>query len=105
MSEPKTDDELRKWWRARGGAFHGPNVEHGTMPEAQLLPLLRSLLDARPHELANRLARERNTLRDHLRMVVCAIAETSWNSKIRTDPRVEAALAYLQRPTRPKVPT
>jgi hypothetical protein len=37
------DEELRKLWRKAGGEFHGPCVETGTMPEAQLLPFLRSL--------------------------------------------------------------
>lgn len=39
------DDFLRRYWRINGGDFHGPNVETGTMPEAKLLPLLRTLLD------------------------------------------------------------
>jgi hypothetical protein len=38
-----TDDELRALWRNAGGRFHGPNIETGTMPESQLLPLLRKL--------------------------------------------------------------
>lgn len=38
-----TDDDLRAKWRAAGGGFHGPHVETGTMPEALLLPFLRSL--------------------------------------------------------------
>jgi len=37
------DFELRERWRAAGGSFHGPCVETGTMPEAQLLPFLRDL--------------------------------------------------------------
>ena len=28
---------------SRGGSFHGPNVEHGTMAEPSLLPFLRAL--------------------------------------------------------------
>lgn len=39
-----TDDELRALWREQGGSFHGPKVETGTMPEAQLLPWLRELI-------------------------------------------------------------
>ena len=35
--------ELRGMWYGAGGTFHGPNVETGTMPEAKLLPFLRSL--------------------------------------------------------------
>jgi len=37
------DDQLRDLWRKAGGDFHGPIVETGTMPEAKLLPFLRSL--------------------------------------------------------------
>lgn len=37
-------DYLRDFWRERGGEFHGPNVETGTMPESKLLPLLSELL-------------------------------------------------------------
>lgn len=40
---PSTDELVRDCWRAAGGKFHGPNVETGTMPEAKLLPYLRSL--------------------------------------------------------------
>lgn len=39
-----TDAHLRKRWLEAGGAFHGLNVETGTMPEAKLLPLLRRLI-------------------------------------------------------------
>jgi hypothetical protein len=39
-----SDDDLRKLWRAAGGGFHGPHVETGTMPEAELLPFLRKLV-------------------------------------------------------------
>jgi hypothetical protein len=38
------DEAIRRAWLNAGGSFHGPNVETGTMPEAQLLPLLRSLM-------------------------------------------------------------
>jgi hypothetical protein len=38
-----TEEHLRALWVSRGGRFHGPNVETGTMPEAQLLPFLRAL--------------------------------------------------------------
>lgn len=40
-----SDDELRAAWVMAGGAFHGPNVETGTMPEAQLLLFLRGLME------------------------------------------------------------
>lgn len=41
----KTEDwDLRDLWRNAGGSFHGPNVEHGSMPEEKLLPFLRSLV-------------------------------------------------------------
>lgn len=39
-----TNDELRALWRSKGGSFHGPNIETGTMPEAKLLPFLRELM-------------------------------------------------------------
>lgn len=39
-----TDDELRALWRSNGGDFHGPNVEHGSMKEEDLLPFLRQLV-------------------------------------------------------------
>lgn len=38
--------ELRGMWHGAGGSFHGPQVETGTMPEAKLLPFLRSLIAA-----------------------------------------------------------
>lgn len=41
------DSDLRAIWRSKGGSFHGPNVETGTMPEAQLLPWLCELLGGR----------------------------------------------------------
>ncbi len=41
-----TDSELRGLWRKAGGNFHGPSVETGTMPEANLLPFLRELMTA-----------------------------------------------------------
>lgn len=43
----KSDEDLREIWRAAGGRFHGPIVETGTMPEAKLLPFLRSLLEGK----------------------------------------------------------
>lgn len=39
-----TDEDIRALWRSKGGKFHGPHIETGTMPEAQLLPFLRELL-------------------------------------------------------------
>lgn len=42
--EAYSDDSLRTLWRQAGGSFHGPHIETGDMPEAQLLPLLRSLM-------------------------------------------------------------
>lgn len=38
-----SDNDLRRQWKAAGGKFHGPNIETGTMPEADLLPFLRRL--------------------------------------------------------------
>ncbi|MFM2091024.1 MAG: hypothetical protein RLZZ127_1513 [Planctomycetota bacterium] len=45
---PKTDDELRAFWRSEGGSFHGPITETGTMSEAKLLPLLRRMMGTQP---------------------------------------------------------
>jgi hypothetical protein len=39
-----TDDEIRAIWRSKGGSFHGPNIETGCMPEAELLVFLRGLM-------------------------------------------------------------
>ena len=39
-----SDEELREIWRKKGGSFHGPNIETGTMPESILLPWLRELI-------------------------------------------------------------
>lgn len=46
VGEP-SNVELRGMWYGAGGSFHGPNVETGMMPEANLLPFLRSLLASR----------------------------------------------------------
>lgn len=43
------DQDLRRRWREAGGEFYGPHVETGSMPEAKLLPFLRSLLNQSPH--------------------------------------------------------
>lgn len=49
-SEPVviTDKALREFWRSKGGDFHGPFIETGTMPESNLLPFLRELMQAAP---------------------------------------------------------
>lgn len=41
-------NELVDLWRLAGGKFHGPNVETGTMPEAQLMLFLRALVGNQP---------------------------------------------------------
>jgi len=46
-----SDDDIRKLWREKGGSFHGPNVETGTMPETQLLLFLRELLVLPPRTI------------------------------------------------------
>ena len=38
-----TDGQARSWWLGNGGSFHGPKSETATMPEAELLPLLRKM--------------------------------------------------------------
>lgn len=40
-----TDAEIRDMWRDWGGSFHGPNVEHAMMPEANWLKLMRAILN------------------------------------------------------------
>lgn len=45
-----TDDELRAYWRAHGGRFHGPHIETGVMAERKLLPLLADLLVVTGHD-------------------------------------------------------
>lgn len=45
--KPKwTDAEIEAMWRDWGGAFHGPNVEHGYMPKDNLIKLFRAILNA-----------------------------------------------------------
>lgn len=59
MDDTGPSDEVLRWlWREMGGSFHGPNVEHGIMPEAKLLPLLRQLLSP-PNTNALRILRRR----------------------------------------------
>lgn len=40
-----TDAELEEMWRDWGGTFHGPNVEHGSMPKDNLMKLLRAVMN------------------------------------------------------------
>ncbi len=47
-AEGEDDESMRLLWLGAGGSFHGPRVETGTMPEAKLLPFLRSLRAAQP---------------------------------------------------------
>ncbi len=51
-----TDGELQDLWRSAGGEFHGPNVETGTMSEANLLPFLRTFASASNHAEEVRIA-------------------------------------------------
>lgn len=44
LGKAPCDGTLRDAWREAGGEFFGPNVETGGMPEAKLLPFLRSLI-------------------------------------------------------------
>lgn len=45
MQKRTTDEDIRKLWRAWGGSFHGPMVEHAIMREDQFLVLMRALID------------------------------------------------------------
>lgn len=55
--------ELRGMWYGAGGSFHGPSVETGTMPEAKLLPFLRSLMAAPRPEAAAMTREQAHALR------------------------------------------
>lgn len=44
MTETWPDHKIRELWRAAGGSFYGPNVEHADMEEAKFLPFMRALL-------------------------------------------------------------
>lgn len=83
-----SDKTLREFWRTHGGDFHGPNIETGTMPELNLLPLLRRLLtDARTARdqvqlqryTIKRLQKQVDTLREGNRMA--AIGRGMLNGK------------------------
>jgi hypothetical protein len=39
------DDAIRQMWRAAGGDFHGPHIEHAFMEERKFLPFMRQLID------------------------------------------------------------
>ncbi len=39
MSVMPTEELIKKWCVKHGGQFHGPNVEHLSMPESALLAL------------------------------------------------------------------
>lgn len=41
-----SDQEIRKFWKAAGGSFHGPNVETATIPEQKLFWFVRDLIKA-----------------------------------------------------------
>jgi len=49
-----TDEDIRKMWREAGGSFHGPNVEHATMPEALFLPYMRALYERQAADQASK---------------------------------------------------
>lgn len=60
-SFPEDDDGIRQWWRDQGGTFHGPNIEHGKITEAELFVAMRRAfrayneLDQRCQRFARRL--------------------------------------------------
>jgi len=72
MSNEWSDSELRAIWCDVGGKFHGPKVEHGTMPESVLLPFLRGLFEksSRNHALTEQIA----TLQEKVRLKDVSIA-------------------------------
>lgn len=48
MTPRLTDAELRHLWRCAGGRFHGPTVEHATMPEDIWLHLMHRMVALAP---------------------------------------------------------
>lgn len=44
MTDPITDEAIRKLWRDAGGSFYGPRVEHANIKESDFLPFMRGLL-------------------------------------------------------------
>jgi hypothetical protein len=50
MTNPlKCDGAIRAAWKAAGGTFYGPHVEHANMEEAKWLPFMRSLFGLLEH--------------------------------------------------------
>lgn len=66
-------------WRAAGGAFHGPHVEHAYMEEAKFLPFMRNLLaehDRRTSELLeanNSQVQRRREMRDLVLQLIASL--------------------------------
>ncbi len=40
-----TDAEIEFMWKDWGGDFHGPNIEHASMPKDNLMKLFRAILN------------------------------------------------------------
>jgi len=40
-----SDSGIRAMWRAAGGEFHGPIVEHGSIKEGDLIRFVRNLYE------------------------------------------------------------
>lgn len=108
VGEPvgSTDRSLRKLWREAGGCFFGPIVETGSMPESDLLPFLRSLIQHDAAELATlrekavrieQVEKERDeaNARLHDVSVACATAEQERDELQKRAERMQKALSDI----------
>lgn len=73
--------ELRGLWYGAGGTFHGPNVETGTMPEAKLLPFLRSLIAAQAG-VPTSAASERELFKEQFRHLELEEVPDAWGRPV-----------------------
>ncbi|WP_440105641.1 hypothetical protein [Acidovorax sp. BL-A-41-H1] len=83
--------ELRGLWHGAGGAFHGPNIETGTMPEEKLLPFLRDLVRAR-HPAPSPLAADHQGMR----VDYSGLLSQCQRAMRRTEPGLAEMLRQLQ---------
>jgi hypothetical protein len=96
-----TDQDLRRRWREAGGEFYGPHVETGSMPEAKLLPFLRSLLNQSPHcqaVIASPLLSQLSATLEVMKSANSREPDRLMSVWSRDIEAVEAAVAALTRP-------
>lgn len=73
-----TDGEARALWLASGGTLHGPKIEHGSITEENLLPLLkRMIVQARALELIQVKCRQCTDERTYLGHIAHKALKTS----------------------------